>query len=216
MLCLAMVAISVRYMIAANHETEDAGSDSGVVLENIMTRTSVRKYRPESVNDSIITDILKAGMAAPTAANQQAWHFVVITDKGLKDTIGDSFQWTKMVRDCAFAVVVCGDMDKLFDGDRENGGFWTLDCSAASENMLLAAHALGLGGVWCGIYPEEERMAALSGILNLPPGLRPVNILSFGYPAAETFPKDKWAPEKVSYNRFKNSAKEAETAASGL
>lgn len=142
-----------------------------------MTRASVREYKPEKVNDSIIIDVLKAGMAAPTAANQQAWHFVVIINQALKDSITASFQWTKMVSDCAFAVVMCRDMSKLFEGDRKEGGFWTLDCSAASENMLLAAHALGLGGVWCGIYPEEDRMSRLSTILDLPPNLRSLNIL---------------------------------------
>ena len=149
-----------------------------------------------------MTAVLKAGMAAPTAANQQAWHFVVVTDQELKDSISDAFQWTKMVRDCAFAVVVCGDMLKLFDGDRKDGGFWTLDCSAASENMLLAAHALGLGGVWCGIYHEEDRMARLLAILNLPSNLRPLNVISFGFPESTVAPKDKWDPLKVSYNRF--------------
>lgn len=158
LLCIAVVALSVRLMVVSNHEPGTADETSNEMLECIITRASVRKYKAEPVNDSIITDILKAGMAAPTAANQQAWHFVVVTDQAIKDTITNAFQWTKMVRDCAFAVVVCGDMTKLFDGDRENGGFWTLDCSTASENMLLAAHALGLGGVWCGIYPEEDRI----------------------------------------------------------
>lgn len=202
LLCTAIVAVSVRLMIADNQEPDNRADAPDEVIECIMTRASVRKYKSEPVNDSIITTVLKAGMAAPTAANQQAWHFVVITDKALKDTISDSFQWTKMVRDCGFAVVVCGDMTKLFDGDREESGFWTLDCSAASENMLLAAHALGLGGVWCGIYPEKDRMAKLSSILNLPPNLRPLNILSFGYPESAVAPKDKWDPRKVSYNRF--------------
>lgn len=202
LLCIATIAVSVRLMIADNRETDKTGDAGDEVLECIMTRASVRKYKPEPVNDSIVTEILKAGMAAPTAANQQAWHFIVITDQALKDTITDSFQWTKMVRDCAFAVVVCGDMARLFEGDREEGGFWTLDCSAASENMLLAAHALGLGGVWCGIYPEEDRMSSLSSILNLPPDLRPLNILSFGYPAVSVAPKQKWDPAKVSYNKF--------------
>lgn len=202
LLCIAIVAVSVRLMIADNNGRDAAGSAPDAVLECIMTRASVRKYKPETVNDSIITDVLKAGMAAPTAANQQAWHFVVITNQTLKDSISDAFQWTKMVKDCAFAVVVCGDMSRLFDGDREEGGFWTLDCSAASENMLLAAHALGLGGVWCGIYPEEDRMSRLSEILNLPDNLRPLNILSFGYPETSVVPKQKWNPRKVSYNRF--------------
>lgn len=189
-------------MITENKVPDKTADAPDEVLECIMTRASVRKYKPEAVNDSIVTAVLKAGMAAPSAANQQAWHFVVVTDQALKDTITDSFQWTKMVRECAFAVVVCGDMSKLFDGDRETGGFWTLDCSAASENMLLAAHALGLGGVWCGIYPEEDRMAKLSAILNLPSNLRPLNILSFGYPETAASPKNKWDAGKVSYNRF--------------
>lgn len=202
LLCIALIAVSVRLMVSVNKASDSSADSPDQVLECIMTRASVRKYKPETVNDSIITDVLKAGMAALTAANQQAWHFVVITNQALKDSITDAFQWTKMVRDCSFAVVVCGDMSRLFDGDRENGGFWTLDCSAASENMLLAAHALGLGGVWCGIYPEEDRMARLSAILNLPPNLRPLNILSFGYPETTVAPKQKWNPGKVSYNRF--------------
>ncbi len=202
LLCIAITAVSVRLMIADNKGPDNACGVEDEVLECIMTRASVRKYKPETVNDSVMTKVLKAGMAAPTAANQQAWHFVVITNQALKDSITDAFQWTKMVRDCAFAVVVCGDMSRLFEGDREDGGFWTLDCSAASENMLLAAHALGLGGVWCGIYPEEDRMSRLSAILNLPPNLRPLNILSFGYPETTVAPKQKWDPEKVSYNRF--------------
>lgn len=201
LLCAALVAVSVRLMIVSNQGSEESDDSSNQAIECIMTRASVRNYKPEPVNDSIVNTVLKAGMAAPTAANQQAWHFVVVTDQALKDSITDAFQWTKMVRGCAFAVVVCGDMTRLFDGDRENGGFWTLDCSAASENMLLAAHALGLGGVWCGIYPEEDRMARLSEILGLPSNLRPLNILSFGYPAAPVAPKDKWDPEKVSYRR---------------
>lgn len=202
LLCIAIIAISVRLMIADNNERDNASDASDEVIECIMTRASVRKYKPEKVNDSIITEVLKAGMAAPTAANQQAWHFVVITNQILKDSITDAFQWTKMVEDCAFAVVVCGDMSRLFEGDREESGFWLLDCSAASENMLLAAHALGLGGVWCGIYPEEDRMSRLSAILNLPTNLRPINILSFGYPETPVAPKQKWDPGKVSYNRF--------------
>lgn len=202
LLCIALTAVSVRLMIVDNKKTDNTADSPDEVLECIMTRASVRKYKPEPVNDSIITVILKAGMAAPTAANQQAWHFVVITDQALKDTITDAFQWTKMVKDCAFAVVVCGDMSRLFEGDRKEGGFWTLDCSTASENMLLAAHALGLGGVWCGIYPEEDRMSRLSAILNLPTDLLPLNILSFGYPVTHVTPKQKWNPAKVSYNRL--------------
>lgn len=205
LLCIATVAVSVRLMIIENSRPEGTMDASQEVIDCIMTRASVRKYKPKPVNDSIITTIVKAGMASPTAADQRAWHFVVITDQALKDSISDSFQWMKMVEGCAFAVVVCGNMDKLFDGDREDGGFWVQDCSAASENMLLAAHALGLGGVWCGVYPNGDRVEKLAEILNLPNSLRPLNVISFGYPEVPVAPKDKWNPEQVTYNEFLDS-----------
>ena len=104
LLCVAVVALSVRLMIVSNKESKaDAKTASEDVIECIMTRASVRKYTSEPVADSLITTVLKAGMAAPTAVNQQAWHFVVIKDQTLKDKISDSFQWAKMVKGCAFA-----------------------------------------------------------------------------------------------------------------
>ena len=140
LLCVAVVALSVRLMIVSNKESKaDAKTASEDVIECIMTRASVRKYTSEPVADSLITTVLKAGMAAPTAVNQQAWHFVVIKDQTLKDKISDSFQWAKMVKGCAFAVVVCGDMAKLFDGDwmprlRRRICFWQLMPSASAES----------------------------------------------------------------------------------
>lgn len=201
LLAAALVSVSLRLScVETTGGTATAPDASEAVINCIMTRTSVRTYSSRPVDKNVMETILRAGMAAPTAANQQAWEFVVITDESLKSRIADSFEYTKMVRDCAFAVVVCGDMDKLFDGDVRKGGFWTLDCAAASENMLLAAHALGLGGVWCGIYPMEDREKTLSAILSLPGNLTPLNILSFGYPAAASTPKDKWHPSNIRYN----------------
>lgn len=203
LLSAALVAVSVRLAcVEHNSGAEDDIDAESTVIECIMTRTSVRSYSGRKVDKKTIEKILKAGMAAPTAANQQAWEFVVITSDSLKERISDSFEYTKMVKDCAFAVAVCGNMDKLFDGDLREGGFWTLDGAAASENMLLAAHALGLGGVWCGIYPLVDREKTLSEILNLPSNLKPLNILSFGYPSAATAPKDKWNPSNIHYNSF--------------
>lgn len=200
-LALGLVAVSVR--LASVSKTEDKAADGpDAVIDCIMTRASVRSYTSEQVPDSMITTILRAGMAAPTAANQQPWHFVVVTEPSLKDSITAAFEYTKMVEGCSFAVVVCGDMDRLFEGDMADGGFWVEDCSAASENMLLAAHAMGLGGVWCGIYPLRDREQRLRGILNLPFNLTPLNVMAFGYPAQTPAPKDKWAPEKVHYNAY--------------
>lgn len=201
LLAIALLAVSVRLAAVSSAEVGNVGS-SDAVIDCIMTRASVRSYTGEQVSDSLVSKILRAGMAAPTAANQQPWHFVVINDQNLKDSITDAFEYTKMVKDCSFAVVVCGDMDNLFQGDVPDGGFWVEDCSAASENMLLAAHALGIGGVWCGIYPLKDREQRLRAILNLPSNLTPLNVMAFGYPAQPVAPKDKWAPSKIHYNAY--------------
>ncbi len=203
LLAVALVAVSVRLGAALSKSSDADGADaSQATLECIMTRASVRSYTDQQVADSTIDKILHAGMAAPTAANQQPWQFVVVTQQALKDSITAAFQYTKMVEKCSFAVVVCGDMDNLFDGDVPDGGFWVEDCSAASENMLLAAHALGVGGVWCGIYPLKDREEKLRAILNLPASLTPLNVMAFGYPSAPVAPKNKWNPAKVHYNAF--------------
>ncbi len=203
LLAVALVAVSVR-LGGALKTSEDGGGENGeeAALECIMTRASVRSYTDRQVDDSTINKILRAGMAAPTAANQQPWHFVVVTDQQLKDSITASFEYTKMVEHCSFAVIVCGDMDNLFEGDIPAGGFWVEDCSAASENMLLAAHALGVGGVWCGIYPLKDREETLRSILNLPANLTPLNVMAFGYPSGAVTPKDKWNPSKIHYNAY--------------
>lgn len=199
----ALVAVSVRLsVVQKTAESIDPAASQSAAIDCIMTRTSVRAYTDKKADEKTIETILKAGMAAPTAANQQAWNFVVITEDSLKNRIAESFEYTKMVKDCAFAVVVCGNMKKLFEGDMEKGGFWVQDCSAASENMLLAAHALGLGGVWCGIYPLDDRVEKLSEILNLPPSLTPLNILSFGYPQQDAAPKNKWQRHKIHFNAY--------------
>lgn len=209
LLAAALTAVSVRLAYEINGEDAvaesapaDGDSDDNAALECIMTRASVRKYTTDNVPDSTIGKLLRAGMAAPTAVDRRPWEFVVVTEQSVKDSIAAQFQWAKMVAESAFCIVVCGNMDEALDGDTSEVGNWVLDCSAATENMLLAAHALGLGGVWCGVYPDSGRQAALARILNLPPELQPLNILSFGRPAGPVTPKDKWNPAKVHYNRF--------------
>ncbi len=199
LLAIALVVVSVRLASVSSHEVTESNT-ADAVIDCIMTRASVRSYTTEVVNDSLVNKILRAGMAAPTAANQQPWKFVVVNEQALKDSITAAFEYTKMVESCSFAVVVCGDMDDLFTGDVPDGGFWVEDCSAAAENMLLAAHALGIGGVWCGIYPLKDREQRLRSILNLPSNLTPLNVMAFGYPAQDVAPKDKWAPDKIHYN----------------
>ncbi len=195
-LTITLAAVTARYFLTTTPQADTTDNDA---LECIMTRTSVREYADKQVPDSVIEKILRAGMAAPTAANKQPWHFVVIKNQAIKDSIVSDFKYAKMVGNSAFDIVVCGNMSSTMDSDTPTAGNWVLDCSAASENMLLAAHAQGVGAVWCGVYPEADRIEILSRILALPDTLVPLNIISFGYPKAATSPKDKWDETKISY-----------------
>lgn len=172
------------------------------ILSSIMTRTSIRKYTDQPISKADIETLLRAGMAAPTAVNKQPWHFVAVTDKAkLKELSrgrGD------MLEQCALAIVVCGNMDKALSGKGQ--AYWIQDCSAATENILLAAHALGLGAVWTGVYPMDDRVTAVSKAVKLPETIVPLCVIVIGHPAESPTPKDKWKPENVSYNEFGGKA----------
>ena len=190
-----MLALAMTVGVSAQQRTE---SDAQAAINNIMTRTSIRQYTNEPVSKADIETMLRAGMAAPTAVNKQPWHFVVVTDKAkLKELSGGR---GRMLEQCAVAIVVCGDMEKAMPGKAKE--YWIQDCSAATENILLAANALGLGAVWTGVYPMEDRMAALSKALKLPEAIVPLCTIVIGHPAEQPKPKDKWKPENVSYNEF--------------
>lgn len=169
-------------------------------ITNIMTRTSVRDYTDEQVTDAQIETMLKAAMAAPTALNKQPWAFVVLKDKAVKSAIADSIPTMAMVDKAPVAIVVCGDMTKTIDG--EGRDYWIHDVSAATENLLLAAHAQGLGAVWCGGYPSSGRVSVISDLLGLPDEIVPLAIVPVGVPAADAQPKDKWDPSKVHYDKW--------------
>ncbi|MBP5135132.1 MAG: nitroreductase family protein, partial [Paludibacteraceae bacterium] len=173
-------------------------SDAQTAINNIMTRTSVRQYTDEPVSKEDIETMLRAGMAAPTAVNKQPWHFVVVTDKAkLKELSGGR---GRMFDQCAVAIVVCGNMEKALSGKAQE--YWIQDCSAATENILLSAHALGLGAVWTGVYPITDRVANVTKVLKLPTTIVPLCTIVIGHPAEQPKPKDKWKPENVSYNEF--------------
>lgn len=137
-------------------------------------------------------------MAAPTAGNKQPWRFIVIKDKDMLKAISANFRTMSMAQKAPIAIVVCGDVNATFPGDGQ--GYWIQDASAATENMLLAAHALGLGAVWCGIYPMPDRVAQLREMLAIPDSIVPLNVVPVGYPAEDPAPKDKWKPEQVHYD----------------
>lgn len=172
-----------------------------IVLQSIATRTSIRDFQETPIEEAKVEKILRAGMAAPSAINKQPWSFTVVNDKALLQQIADSAQNAKMAAKAPMAIVVCGDMEKAIEGDARD--FWIQDCSAATENILLAAHALGLGAVWTGFYPNLERAKMLAGILNIPSTQIVLCVIPMGYPAESPAPKDKWNTENVHYNVWK-------------
>lgn len=198
---LAIALVFLCYKLAVTEgEKAQKQETSEVVLNNILERTSVRSYLDKSIEEDKIEKLLRAGMAAPTAVNKQPWHFVVVTDKSLLQKLAKANPYAEMVARAPLAIVVCGDMTKALDGNARE--FWVQDCSAASENILLAATGLGLGSVWTGTYPSEERCAAVSEVLGLPETLIPLNTIVIGYPDGEVTPKDKWQESNISYNMY--------------
>lgn len=202
-LAIVVVVLSVR--LASDKATVDKSADAHqsvnaeqAVLDNIATRTSIRDYEARPVEKEKIEKMLRAAMAAPTAMNKQPWHFVVVDQRNVLDALAGANPYAKMLKKAPLAIVVCGNTDKMIEGGGRD--FWIQDASAATENLLLAAHAMGLGAVWTGAYPSEERCISISKVLSLSDNLIPLNMIVVGYPAEQPQPKQKFKEENISYN----------------
>ena len=186
------------------HKTA-AGSDNSAnpALECILTRTSVRQYAPDrTVSRDTVETLLRAAMSAPTAVNKQPWTFIAIDSREALDSLAAVLPYARMLTKAPLAIVTCGDMSKFIDSEDAGHGFWIQDVSAATENLLLAAHALGLGAVWTGVYPDTDRVKAVQQRLGLPDTIIPLAVVPIGYPAAPQTPKDKWNPDNIHFNRW--------------
>jgi nitroreductase len=139
-------------------------------------------------------------MAAPSALNHQPWAFIVVTDRAVLDKIGAQLPYSRCANNPACAIIPCGDLTKAIEGEGQN--FWINDVSAATENLLLAAHAMGLGAVWTGIHPGQERINILKEILALPEHIIPLCVVPVGVPAEQPEVKDKYKEENIHYNKW--------------
>lgn len=166
-------------------------------LEAILTRRSIRQFTDQSVSEAVVEDLLRAAMSAPSAGNQQPWQFVVITDREILDTIPSIHPYSAMLRQAPLAILVCGD-EQL----ETHKGYWVQDCSAATQNLLLAAHARGLGAVWLGIYPRMDRVAGLRKLLGLPEHVVPMALVAIGHPAEHLPPAERYNAARVHRNRW--------------
>ena len=164
-------------------------------IQLILTRTSVRAFLDKPVSDETVEQLLKAAMAAPSAKNQQPWSFVVIRDRARLEKLGNSLPNAKMTATAPVAVAICGVLGKALPGEARE--YWIQDAAAATENFLLAVHALGLGAVWTGVHPISERIRILKDVLRLPDGVEPFCLIPFGWPAEPGTVKDKWDPALV-------------------
>jgi len=167
------------------------------LFEALHTRRSIRAFTADPVSEADLTEVLRAAMAAPSAGNGQPWHFVVIDDRAVLDAIPAIHPHAAMVRTAPMAIAVVAELAlEKYPGF----GYWTLDCSAAVENLMLAARGLGLGTVWCGIYPRPERMEGLAGLLALPEGTTPHALVVIGHPAQEFKRVDRFKPGRIHRN----------------
>lgn len=160
----------------------------------IYSRRSVRNYQNKEVEHALVMELLRAAMHAPSAGNAQPWHFVVVRSAEKKQSIAQVHPYAKMVLQAPVVILVCADPTlEIYKG------FWVQDCSAATMNILLRAVELGLGAVWCGIYPNEERVKAFRKIFNLPEHVVPFSLVPVGYPAEAPKPVDRFKPERIHF-----------------
>ncbi len=164
-------------------------------LKAIHTRRSVREYQDRLVPETVLNQLLDAAMAAPSARNQQPWEFIVITDREILDQISNINPNAQMAAQAPLAILVCGNLNIEIAP-----GYWVLDCAAAAQNLLLCAHALGLGAVWTGTYPDEDRMDGYTALLDLPEHIIPHTLVVAGYPASLPEPQERFNPGRIHHN----------------
>ncbi|MGC8907486.1 MAG: nitroreductase family protein [Desulfomonilaceae bacterium] len=171
----------------------DAAMD---VMEALLTRRSIRKYLPAPLDDGVVTQLLRAAMAAPTAT-AQAYDFIVVQDRAVLSQIRSFHPHAEMLAQAPVGIVICGDPTR-----EALPGRWIMDCSAAAENILLAAHGLGLGACWVGIYPVEERINGVRRLFGIPAHVTPLCVVAVGHPGEKKAPPDRFKVELIHREKW--------------
>ena len=165
------------------------------LIHTIFARRSIRSYTTEPVDEAHVQTLLEAAMAAPSASNLKPWHFVVVTERQTLDRLAEVHPHGKMLFEAPLCIAVCG-------APTISARYWVQDCCAATENLLLAAVALGLGAVWLGVHPIEERVTAIRKTLGIPETFIPLNLISVGHPAEEKEPRTQYEEARVHRERW--------------
>lgn len=167
------------------------------VIEAIMTRRSIRKYSKQMVSDEQAETLLKAAMYAPSAVNKQPWHFIVFRNKLIAEKIIEFHPNSYMLKEASLGILVCFD-EKL----QHDTGYGELDCSAATQNILLAAHGTGLGAVWIGIVPRKNRITSVKRLFNLPENITPFALVAVGYPNEKKVFSDRYKKDRIHFENW--------------
>lgn len=191
---LLSLFVATLFVACSPSPQSEKTTAANAALDNIFARKSVRTYLDKGVEKEKIDWMLRAGMAAPTGRDLRPWEFVVISDRATLDSMATALPYAKMLKQARQAIVVCGDSTR--------SSYWYLDCSAATQNILLAAESLGLGAVWTAAYPYEDRMEVVRRFTNMPENVLPLCIIPFGYPATNEKPKQKFDEKKIHYEKF--------------
>lgn len=187
--------ILLGMIVSCSSAPQKAESASGnAALDNIFARKSVRTYLNKGVEKEKIDLLLRAGMAAPSGKDVRPWEFLVISERATLDSMAAALPYAKMLSQARYAIVVCGDSAR--------SSYWYLDCSAATQNILLAAESLGLGAVWTAAYPYEDRMEVVRKHTALPENILPLCVIPFGYPDTKQQPKQKFDEKKIHYEKY--------------
>jgi len=169
--------------------------ESNELIHFILSRRSIRQFTGEPVAEELVQQLLEAAMSAPSASDRRPWHFIVITDRNLLNRLGDAHPHGKLLRGAPMAIAVCGD-------PAISERYWEQDCSAAVENLLLAAVALKLGAVWLGVHPRADRKSFTRKELSIPHVIEPLAIIAIGHPAEEKPAHTKFDAKRVHQNRW--------------
>lgn len=164
-------------------------------MQEIINRRSIRSYRSDAVTEEQIEHILRAAMAAPSAGNQQPWEFIVVTERDLLTNITKVHPYAKMLLEAPAAIIVCGNTSR-----EKHHGFWVQDCAAAVENILLEATHLGLGSVWLGVHPRQDRADGLKKLFNMPESIIPLAVIALGYAKEQPTPVDRYNRSYIHRN----------------
>lgn len=189
-----MMVLAAMISCSSSKERKEGAVTGNPALDNIFARKSVRTYLDKGVEKEKIDLMLRAGMAGPSGKDTRPWEFIVVSDRAILDSMAAALPYAKMLAQARNAIIVCGDSTRSF--------YWYLDCSAAAQNILLAAESMGLGAVWTAAYPYEDRMQVVRKYTALPENILPLCVILFGYPATKEHPKQKYDEKKIHYNLY--------------